>query len=94
MLSHDCDEPREVLSIRIPRASSLMSVARAIADRGRWEEYEVFSVDPKPAQRFLYDMGTHPFGRVRIEGGKMLPLDSRTDREWAIPEVKLSLIHI
>ena len=90
LVSHDCDEPCEVLSIRIPRASSLMSVARAIADRGRWEEYEVFSVDPKPAQRFLYDMGTHPFGRVRIEGGKMLPLDSRTDREWVIPEVKVA----
>ena len=92
LTSHGCDAPVEVLSIGVPRASSLTSIARAIADRGGWEEYEVFSVDPKPAQRFLYDMGTHPFGRVRIEGGMMIPLDSRTDGGWVVPEVKVAFL--
>ena len=92
LISHDCEEPVEVLCIRIPRASSLMSVARAIADKGRWDEYEVFSVDPKPAQRFLHDMGTHPFGRVRIGGGRIYPLDSRTDKRWKVPDVKVVLL--
>ena len=92
LISHGCDGPVEVLSIGVPRASSLTSIARAIADRGGWEEYEVFSVDPKPAQRFLYDMGTHPFGRVRIEGGMMVPLDSRTDGGWVVPEVKIAFL--
>lgn len=92
LVSHDCEEPVEVLCIRIPSASSLTSVARAIADRGGWEEYEVFSVDPKPAQRFLHDMGTHPFGRVRIEGGRIYPLDSRTEKGWEVPDVKVALL--
>ena len=69
-----------------------MSVARAIADKGRWEDYEVFSVDPKPAQKFLHDMGTHPFGRVRIDGGKIYPLDSRTDKGWKVPDIKVALL--
>ena len=92
LVGHDSDKPVEVLCIRIPRASNLMSVARTIADKGGWEEYEVFSVDPKPAQRFLHDMGTHPFGRVRIEGGRIHPLDSRADKGWAVPEVKVILL--
>jgi len=92
LISHDCEEPVEVLCIRIPRASSLMSVARAIADKGRWDEYEVFSVDPKPAQRFLHDMGTHPFGRVRIGGGRIYPLYSRTDKRWKVPDLKVVLL--
>ena len=92
LVSHDCEEPVEVLCIRIPRASSLMSVARAIADKGRWEDYEVFSVDPKPAQRFLHEMGTHPFGIVRIDGGSIYPLDSRTDKRWKVPDVKVALL--
>ena len=34
LTSHGCDAPVEVLSIGVPRASSLTSIARAIADRG------------------------------------------------------------
>ena len=90
LITHGCDNPVEVLSVRVARASSLTSVARAIADKGEWEDYEIFSIDPKPAQRFLYDMGTHPFGRVRIEGDRIIPLDTRTERDWMIPEVKIA----
>ena len=92
LVGHDSKVPAEVLCIRIPRASSLMSIARAIADKGGWEEYEIFSVDPKPTQRFLHDMGTHPFGRVRIEGGRIHPLDSRVDKGWTVPEVRVVLL--
>ena len=39
LVSHDCEEPVEVLCIRIPSASSLTSVAMAIAEMVGWEEY-------------------------------------------------------
>ncbi len=94
LLSHDSTSTSQVLCVKIPRASDIISISRAIADRGEWNDYEIFSVDPKPAQKFLYDMGTHPFGRVRLRNGRIEALDSRLDKEWGLPKVKIASLTV
>ena len=90
LLSHDSNSTSQVLSVKIPRASDIIPISRVIADRGEWNDYEIFSVDPKPAQKFLYDMGTHPFGRVKLGNGRIEALDSRLDKEWNLPKVRIA----
>ena len=66
----------EVLAIRVGRAKSIGKIANSILSIGSWKDFEIFSVDPRPAQRFLHDMGVRPFSRVLIDGGKICALGS------------------
>ena len=73
-IEHGSSALREVLAIRVGRAKSIGKIANSILSIGSWKDFEIFSVDPRPAQRFLHDMGVRPFSRALIDGGKICAL--------------------
>lgn len=93
-ISHERMEPVEVLAVRVQRPSQVRRVAEMIDGNGSWRYLELFSVDPKITQRFLLELGTHPFGRVRIEDERLIPLDSRTEVDWPLPPLRIMEIHV
>ena len=93
-LSHEATGPVEVLEVGVLRASNMARVADVILALGEWRDFEVFSVDPKPSQRFLFDHGTHPFGRIRVTSGGIEPLDSRTEAGWSPPPISRVMLSV
>ncbi len=80
---------RDVLSIRMTRPGRLAKLAETIDGTGNWGRLSLYSVDPKFTQRFLSDLGTHPFGRVKLESGEIIPLDGRADIDWLMPPLNI-----
>ena len=73
------------------KINHLSDVIEAI---GKWSNFEIYSVDPKPSQRFLHDMNTHPFGRVKISNNEIISLDNRTDSHWSPPPLKQAILKV
>ncbi|MCP2507794.1 MAG: hypothetical protein NLN64_05840 [Candidatus Thalassarchaeaceae archaeon] len=92
--NHESDNTSEVLAISISRPSKIKHVADVIAAIGKWSNFEIYSVDPKPSQRFLHDMNTHPFGRVKISNNEIISLDNRTDSHWSPPPLKQAILKV
>lgn len=82
-----------VLAVSTDRPSRLLRLAEAIDGRGGWLRHELFSVDQKLAQRHLADLGTYPFGRVRIDGRNLIPLDERSQLDWPLPPLRILHLH-
>lgn len=93
-ISHESTRLVEVLAVRVQRPSQIRRVAEMIDANGSWRNLELFSVDPKITQRFLLDLGTYPFGRVRVEDERIVPLDSRHEVDWPIPPLRIMEIHV
>ncbi|HIM92586.1 MAG TPA: hypothetical protein EYM62_01455 [Candidatus Poseidoniales archaeon] len=93
-IRHEDAGPVEVLTVGVSRPSKILRVAEMLSANGAWRNFELFSVDPKIAQRFLLDLGTFPFGRVRVEGGGIVPLDSRTDVDCPLPPLRQVKLHV
>ena len=74
-IRHGPNALEEVLAIRVGRSKSMAKIANSILSMGSWKDYEIFSVDPRPAQRFLHEMGVTPFSKVAISDGRMSALD-------------------
>jgi DNA polymerase I len=74
-IRHGPNALEEVLAIRVGRSKSMAKIANSILSMGSWKDYEIFSVDPRPAQRFLHEMGVAPFSKVAISDGRMSALD-------------------
>ena len=92
-IEHGSSALREVLAIRVGRAKSIGKIANSILSIGSWKDFEIFSVDPRPAQRFLHDMGVRPFSRALIDGGKICALGSDSmDGQDLPPLRKASLL--
>lgn len=92
--SHESPQAVEVLAVRVQRPSQIRRVAEMIDANGSWRNLELFSVDPKITQRFLLDLGTHPFGRVRLENDEITPLDARNEVDWPVPPLRVMEIHV
>ena len=92
--SHEANEVSEILAISISRPSKLKQVADVVSAIGKWSKFDVFSVDPKPSQRFLHDMNTHPFGRIRISNNQIISLDKRTDAQWTPPPLRQAMLKV
>ena len=87
-IEHGSSALREVLAIRVGRAKSIVKIANSILSIGSWKDFEIFSVDPRPAQRFLHDMGVRPFSRALIDGGKICALGSDSMDSQDIPPLR------
>ena len=87
-IEHGSSALREVLAIRVGRAKSIGKIANSISSIGSWKDFEIFSVDPRPAQRFLHDMGVRPFSRVLIDGGKICALGSDSMDSQDLPPLR------
>lgn len=87
-IEHGSSALREVLAIRVGRAKSIGKIANSILSIGSWKDFEIFSVDPRPAQRFLHDMGVRPFSRVLIDGGKICALGSDSMDSQDLPPLR------
>jgi DNA polymerase elongation subunit (family B) len=88
---------KTVLAVSTDRPSRLKRLAEAIDARGDYLHHELYSVDQKMAQRHLLDLGTHPFGRVRVDGentDSLFALDSRSEIEWQLPPLRIIDLHI
>ena len=92
--SHEANRVSEVLAISISRPSKLKQVADVVSAIGKWSKFDVYSVDPKPSQRFLHDMNTHPFGRIRISNNQIISLDKRTDAQWTPPPLRQAILKV
>ena len=92
----DLEDARQsvVLAIRSARPSRLARLAEAIDGSGGWGRLSLYSVDPRFTQRFLSDLGTHPFGRVRLSAGELQPLDARCDVDWRMPPLRVCSLHV
>ena len=87
-IEHGSSALREVLAIRIGRAKDIGKIANSILSIGSWKDFEIFSVDPRPAQRFLHEMGVRPFSRVLIDGGKICALGSDSMDSQDLPPLR------
>ncbi len=93
LISHESTTLTEVLAVEVSRTGMLSRVANLILSLGEWEDFQIFSVDPKPTQRFLFDMGVRPMSRVRVSNRGIETLEG-SEEEWeppAISRVSLSV---
>ena len=93
LISHESTTQTEVLAVEVSRTGMLSRVANLILSLGEWEDFQIFSVDPKPTQRFLFDMGVRPMSRVRVSNRGIETLEG-SEEEWeppAISRVSLSV---
>lgn len=93
-ISHEVKAPEEVLAIRVGRPSDLSKVANSILSIGKWKKFEIFSVDPKPAQRFLFDNGVKPMDKVRLVGNKMMVVEEYEGDKWIYPPLKIASLSV
>jgi len=93
LTSHENYLPSEVLRISLTKPSKIKQVADVISALGDWDKYEIFSVDSKPSQRFLLGKKIFPFGKIRISGNNIIPLDVNKNLS-NIPPLKLVMIKI
>ena len=92
--SHESERKVEVLAVKLQKLSKIVKIAEIIDANGSWKNFEIFSVDPKISQRFLLDLKTHPFGRVRICGKRIIPLDTRNKVDWEFPPLRIVEIRV
>ncbi len=88
-ISHESYKKEEVLSVNLQKPSKIRNIAEMIDANGSWRNFELFSVDPKITQTFLLDLKTHPFGRVKIIGNRIIPLDTIDVFDWEIPPLRI-----
>lgn len=93
LTSHENYLPSEVLRISLTKPSKIKQVADVISALGDWDKYEIFSVDSKLSQRFLLGKKIFPFGKIRISGDNIIPLDVNKNLS-NIPPLKLVMIKI
>ena len=87
--SHESQKQVEVLAVNLQKPSKIRKIAEMIDANGSWRNFELFSVDPKITQKFLLDLKTHPFGRVKIIGNQIFPLDTRDEVDWQLPPLRI-----
>ena len=88
---------KTVLAVSTDRPRRLNRLAEAIDARGDYLHHELYSVDQKMSQRHLLDLGTHPFGRVRLQRdgpASLVALDSHADIEWELPPLRVIELHV
>ena len=93
-ISHRDTTPKEVLAIRVGKPGDMSKIANSILSIGKWKKYDIFSVDPKPAQRFLFDNRVRPMDKVRLAGDKILPIEAREGDDWASPQLRLATLSV
>ena len=93
LISHESTNQTEVLAVEISRTGMLSRVANLILSLGEWEDFQVFSVDPKPTQRFLFDMGVRPMSRVRVSNRGIEPLEGN-EEEWEPPAISRASLSV
>ena len=93
LTSHESSFPSEVLRISLSKPSKIKQVADVISALGEWNKYEIFSVDSKPSQRFLLGKKIFPFGKIRISGDNIIPLDVNNNLSY-MPLLKQIMIKI
>ena len=87
--SHESQKEMEVLAVNLQKPSKIRKIAEMIDANGSWQNFELFSVDPKITQKFLLDLKTHPFGRVKIIENQIFPLDTRDEIDWQLPPLRI-----
>ena len=92
--SHESRSTVELLAINLQKPSKIRKVAEMIDANGSWRNFKLFSVDPKITQKFLLDLKTHPFGRVKIIGNRIIPLDTRDVVDWKLPPLRIIEIDV
>ena len=93
LISHESKNQTEVLAVEVSRTGMLSRVANLILSLGEWEDFQVFSVDPKPTQRFLFDMGVRPMSRVRVSNRGIEPLEGN-EEEWEPPAISRASLSV
>ena len=51
-------------------------------------------MDPKPAQRFLFDNGVKPMDEVRLVGNKMMVVEEYEGDKWIYPPLKIASLSV
>ncbi len=92
--SHESQKEVEVLAVNLQKPSKIRKIAEMIDANGSWRNFELFSVDPKITQKFLLDLKTHPFGRVKIIGNQVFPLDTRDEVDWQLPPLRIIELYV
>tara|TARA_B100000900_G_scaffold256884_1_gene218915 strand:+ start:495 stop:2885 length:2391 start_codon:yes stop_codon:yes gene_type:complete len=93
-ISHRDTTPKEVLAIRVGKPGDVSKIANSILSIGKWKKYDIFSVDPKPAQRFLFDNRVRPMDKVRLAGDKILPIETCEGDDWASPQLRVATLSV
>jgi len=94
MTSHENFSSTEVLCISLSKPSKIRQVADVISALGEWNKFEIFSVDSKPSQRFLLGNKIYPFGRIRILGTNITPLENLNTDLLEMPSLRQVIIKI
>ena len=93
-IRHDSPNHTEVLAVTVSRSGSVMKMAESIMEMGSWRDFEIFSVDSRPAQRFLHEMGVRPFSKVRLRGGRIDSLLSEDEDGKGMPPLKRAFLNV
>lgn len=94
IISHRDTTPVEVLAVRVGKPGDLAKIANSILSIGKWKKYDIFSVDPKPAQRFLFDNRVRPMDKVRLVGDKILAIEEYEGDDWASPQLRVASLSV
>ena len=94
IISHRDTAPEEVLAVRVGKPGDLAKIANSILSIGKWKKYDIFSVDPKPAQRFLFDNRVRPMDKVRLVGDKILAIEEYDGDDWASPRLRVASLSV
>ena len=93
-ISHRDTSPEEVLAIRVGKPGDLAKIANSILSIGKWKKYDIFSVDPKPAQRFLFDNRVRPMDKVRLVGDKIMSIQEYEEDNSGSPQLKIASLSV
>jgi len=58
------EELSKVLKIPVPNSHEAESLAEKVLVHGRYKRYELYNVDVKPSQLYMYEKRIYPFGYV------------------------------
>jgi DNA polymerase elongation subunit (family B) len=59
------EEPSKVLKVPVQNSHEAESLAEKILVHGRYKRYELYNVDVKPSQLYMYEKGIYPFAYVK-----------------------------
>ncbi len=58
-------EPSQVLKVPVQNSHEAESLAEKVLVHGRYKRYELYNVDVKPSQLYVYEKGIYPFAYVK-----------------------------
>ena len=93
-ISHRDTAPEEVLAVRVGKPGDLSKIANSILSIGKWKKYDIFSVDPKPAQRFLFENRVRPMDKVRLTDDKILAIERYEGDDWTSPQLTIASLSV